>query len=286
MKKTILFIALVAITITACAPSKPPEPKVDRVAIVEGQINTLANQLEQLRRAIDDNADSMDEIRDEILQQLREISADSAKIAVKFDNVEGDMSAIRERLDDTEYRINDLRQELNNQRVQRTGTEYTRPTGAPDRFYNTTGDQASGDADSSGQLGNANPLPGNEQEAYDMAYNDYLRGDYAMAINGFRDYLNRYENGTKIVDARFNLAEALFNQGDFESALEEYDTYILNYPNNPRTVNARYKKALSFLESNQTPSGVILLRQIISQYPDSNEARLASDKLRSLGLNP
>jgi tol-pal system protein YbgF len=181
--------------------------------------------------------------------------------------------------------MSNLRKEVNSLRISRTGTEYTRPTGTTERYETDTPYENGTEAGGAGQQG-AESMPSNERDAYQMAYNDFLRGEYAMAIEGFRNYLASYPQGNNRENARYYLAEALFNQGDFEGAVEEYDTFILNHPDSPLLVNAKYKKALSFLESNQTPSGVILLRQIINQYPESNESRLASEKLRSLGLNP
>lgn len=283
MKKYILLLMVVTLAISACGPTQPPEPKVDRVAILENKVATIMADLDNLKRAIEQNSDAMDSVRDEIVQQLRDIAANSAKVSVKFDNFNTQLDAIRERLDDSEYRIADVRKEISTLRVNRVGTEYTRPTGTPERTF----DLNDPDSYQSGVDPNANTqVATNETDAYEIPYNDFLRGDYVMAANGFRDYLNTYQEGAKREDARFNLAESLFNQGAFEGALEEYDTFILEYPNSTKAIQARYKKALSFLESNQTPSGVILLRQIINQYPESNEARLASEKLRSLGLNP
>lgn len=284
MKKILITSVLIALVVAACGPTKPAEPKVDRVTVLENKTSSIMAEIDQIRRALVANGEAMDELRDTILEQLRDISADSARISVKFDTVESRLDAITERLDDSEFRLSNLRKEVNSLRISRTGTEFTRPSGTAERMDSQFGDPS---LDSSSQAEEVRTaMPADDREAYEMAYNDYLRGDYALAASGFRTYLQNFPSAAEAEQARFNLAESLFNLGDFEGALEEYDTFILNHPDSPQAVNARYKKALSFLESNQTPSGVILLRQIINQYPESNESRLAAEKLRSLGLNP
>ena len=101
-----------------------------------------------------------------------------------------------------------------------------------------------------------------------------------------RQFLQRFPDAEKADDAQFYVGECLYNLGDYQTAVEAYDAVIQRYSDSQYVVSATYKKALSFLNANQTAQGVILLQQLIINYPDSNEARLARDKLRSLGLNP
>ena len=280
LKSAIVTMLLLTIIIGGCA-SGPKKEEVDRFALIEQQLARILAELSTLQGNTRTNATAVAELREEVTEALNEIRTDGARSSVKLDTLENKISALTERIEDSELRITNMRKEITSLRISRTGTMFARPAGVDD-------DPTSDPDDPTQTPAGDQPLvsSSSEVEAYQISYSDYLRGEFNLAASGFRNYLRDFPNGSKVEDAQFFLAESLYNIGDYEAAVEEYDAFALRFPESPNVINATYKKGLAFLDSNQTAQGVILLQQLIRKYPDSNEARLAREKLRNLGLNP
>lgn len=283
-KISALAILVIAVLLaTGCASSGPKQEEVNRMNILEAQLARILADLNELQTSSRNNSAAVAALRDEIRGQLDNIRSEGTKSLVKLETMEAKVDALVERMDDSELRISNIKKDITSLRIGRTGTAYTRPSGtSPDYQNNTVQDDPVRTNDDGGEI----TSPSNESESYQLSYNEFLRGEFGAAVTGFRNYLTNYPEGSQRQEAQFYLAECLYNLSNFESAVEEYDVLIIRYPGSPHLVNATYKKGLAFLESNQTAQGVILLKQLIRKYPETNEARLASNKLKNLGLTP
>ncbi len=58
-----------------------------------------------------------------------------------------------------------------------------------------------------------------------------------------------------------------------------------DYPGGEKAGPAYLKKGLALLELNRTADAVIQLNHVITAYPQSEEARIARDRLEGLGLS-
>jgi tol-pal system protein YbgF len=279
---TICALALLPLLAGACASSGPKAERVDRMTLMEQHMARISAEIAELRQQNRENADDVEELRKLLDGNLEELRTEFARYSVKVDSIDSSLGSIKEKVDDSEMRITNLRKEINELRYTRTYGGYSRPDEtvpgaetqpATDRTEETTGGEAG--------------RPGlGESDSYQAAYADFVRGEYSLALTGFREFLRAYPGSDRADAAQFYIGECLYNLGEFEAAVEEYDAVILHYATSQFKLTATYKKALSFLNSNQTAQGVILLQQLIRQYPDSNEARLARQRLSSLGLNP
>ena len=279
-----LLVLPLLLNLTACA-SGPKKEEVDRLSIIESQLARILADLSVLQSATRSNNEAVAQLRKDVEEQITNLRTDRAKDTVKLDTIELRINALAERLDDAELRLTNMNKEITSLKISRSGTVFARPTDSdtlsPDDPNLNDPDSDSPDSDTTER-----PAAGTEAEMYQFAYSDYLRSDFQLAVTGFRNYLLAYPAGSRAEEAQFYLAESLYNQGDFDGAVEEYDKHLERFPESPNRINAMYKKGLAFLESNQTAQGVILLQQLVSRYPNSIEARLAREKLRSLGLNP
>lgn len=250
------------------------------MTLIEMRLSQIAEELSSLRELADQNSSAIAALNDELQDSFQNLRTENAKNSVLLETLDRKFEAIAERVDDSEVRIGTIRKELNSIQLSRQGTSYGRP-------IESGGTDTRDDSTDSGTGDQTRPVtPSNETEAFQVPYSDYLRGQFGFAVAGFRNYLRNYPEGARSEEAHFYLAESLYSLEDYEGSVEEYDILIRAYPNSPNRVNAIYKKGLAFLNSNQTAQGVILLQQLINRYPDTNEARLAREKLRTLGLNP
>lgn len=277
MRKYLLLsgILVLALLLAACGSNRKKTEEVDRMLLLEQQISRIAADLTELQLQSRQNGKVIEQLQEGLSGGMSEVRGDTARLSVKLDELQAKMQTLSERVEDSELRLGNIRRELNGLRYSRYNP-YARPA---DR---DAADNAVGDAVEDPEVDAGTPA--GEAEAYQAAYADYLRGEYDLAMSSFREFLRSFPASDRADDAQYFVGECLYNIGDYESAVEEFDTIIFNYPDSQYKVSATYKKALSFLNSNQTAQGVILLQQLIREFPNTNEARLAQEQLRTLGL--
>ena len=118
---------------------------------------------------------------------------------------------------------------------------------------------------------------------YASAYADFSKGNYPLAVQGFEEYAQRYADTELADNAMYWIGECNFSQGSYKSAVEAFDVMLEKYPQSDKAAAANLKKALAFVQLNQIGQGIEQLRFVTSTYPGTDEARIAADRLQSLG---
>lgn len=116
-------------------------------------------------------------------------------------------------------------------------------------------------------------------EAYNLAYNDYVRGNYDLALIGFQNFLTQFPTSSLQPSAQYWLGESYFYQKEYERAVEMFETLRQRYPRNDKVPTALLKEGYSYLEMGQKRKAKDSLKRVIEQFPFSNEASLAKEKL-------
>jgi tol-pal system protein YbgF len=129
------------------------------------------------------------------------------------------------------------------------------------------------------------PPPENPRDLYQSAYNDYLSGNYDLAILGFRRYLEAFPETDLADNAAYWIAESNFSQRKYSQAIKEFDDILQAYPRSDKTPSIMLKKGYSYLEMGQREQGLVQLRSVIRQFPETDEANLARQRLVSLGVD-
>jgi len=139
-------------------------------------------------------------------------------------------------------------------------------------------------------LTNRSLSPAGEQEtplspraAFNLAYNDYLKGNYNVAVPAFDAFIKRYPESRLVPQAIYWKGEIFYSKASYEKALDFFNKVIDSYPKSEKVSKALLKAGFSYLELNQAVKGRRSLEQILLRFPDSNEASLSRDTLDSLG---
>jgi tol-pal system protein YbgF len=122
------------------------------------------------------------------------------------------------------------------------------------------------------------------EELYRSAYEDYMRGNYDLAAQGFRDYMERWPSTELTDNALYWIGECLDAQGEPEEALEIFTRVLDDYPTSDKAAAAQLKKGLLYLKMDDQAQGVVHLQYVVYEYPGTREADLARERLKSLGL--
>ncbi len=128
------------------------------------------------------------------------------------------------------------------------------------------------------------PLPPNlsPQEIYNMAYADYLKGNFDLAIDGFKIYLDNFSQSPFADNALYWIGECYFSQKKFEEAIARYNELILNYPIGDKVPAAYLHKGLSLMELGQKEEALSVFRLLVSKYPLEEETKIAQEKIKEL----
>jgi tol-pal system protein YbgF len=120
------------------------------------------------------------------------------------------------------------------------------------------------------------------QEAYSVAYNDYLKGNYDLAVDSFKLYRQQFPDSPLADNALYWIGECRFSQRKFLEAIDSFDELILAYPQGDKAAAAHLKKGLSFVELGRKPEALAALKILVAKYPLEEESRIAQDKIREL----
>jgi tol-pal system protein YbgF len=150
----------------------------------------------------------------------------------------------------------------------------------------TTGQAARGSVNPGawGINDNSPATEADQEEAFRAAYQDFTRGDYDRALTGFQEFQRRFPKSPLTANSDYFMGECLFSQQRHQEAVEAFTRAIAEKPDGDRVAAAYLKKGLSLLALKQTAQGVIQLQHVIESYPRTEEARIATERLRSLGL--
>jgi len=125
---------------------------------------------------------------------------------------------------------------------------------------------------------------GNEQEAYQQAF-DLLRAlRYDKATQAFRQFLNDYPDGRYAHIAQYWLAETSYHTRKYDTAVKDYQTLIDTYPNSPKRADALLKIGYSQYELKLFDKSKTVLEQLIQSYPGTTEAGQADNLLQKIRL--
>lgn len=120
------------------------------------------------------------------------------------------------------------------------------------------------------------------QQIYQTAYQDYVNKNYELSILGFREFLTRSPKSPLADNAQYWIGESYYSLNKFNEAMVEFSRVIENYPNSAKKYAALLKKGYSLLELRRTDEGTKELQNLIKMYPQTEEAKLADAKLKSI----
>ena len=121
-----------------------------------------------------------------------------------------------------------------------------------------------------------------EDQLYNTAYLDFTRGKYDVAISEFRRYLGSFSQTDNADNAQYWIGECFYSLGKLDSAEAGFRQVIISCPRGNKVPAAEYKLGLVYLAQNRKPEGTNQLGKVVKEYPGTNEAKLAQDRLRTL----
>lgn len=120
-------------------------------------------------------------------------------------------------------------------------------------------------------------------EIYARATNDYMSSNRLdLAIEGFREVVQKYPDSPEAANAQFQIGEALYQQGKFREAIPEYQKLIATYKSSQRLADAYYAQGACYQALNQTANAKNMFETVKRLFPGSLPAMMADQKLQNL----
>ena len=120
------------------------------------------------------------------------------------------------------------------------------------------------------------------EDLYAKAKQSFDKGEYENARKLFQSFLKKYPKSKKGDNAQFWLGEIYYREKWYEKAILEYQKVIEGYPKGNKTPSALLKQGFAFLNLDDTANARLILKELIRKYPDSNEAKIAKNKLKAI----
>lgn len=204
--------------------------------------------------------------------RMAQVLQSEADMQVRLDELSTQIEQLQARLEDTNYRLAQLSQQIatTNQELRafRTQAEATAPR-----------EPAESDSPP------PRPGPLDPEALYQQAYDDYLRGNYDLAIASFEEYLENFPNTDLADNATYWIGESHYRQEKFRQAIEQFERVLRRYPRSEKAPGALLKKGYAYLELGERSQGIVQLQYVIREHPSSDEAEIARDRLRALGVD-
>jgi tol-pal system protein YbgF len=123
------------------------------------------------------------------------------------------------------------------------------------------------------------PAVGDPNQLYDQATQDLTQGRYALALQGFRDFVRRFPAAELSDNAQYGVGECFFAQSRFDSAAVEYARVESGWAKGDRVPAALYKLALSRERLGMADASKKTFEDLVKRFPNSGEAQLARERL-------
>jgi tol-pal system protein YbgF len=251
----------------------------EQLGQIQKDLSDVQQRLKRVEREQRESLEKMAALEASVAGEDRVTRADFADIKMAAQENSRHLAVLREQVAETNTRLDRMSHEFQetrelSRRLSDLGTAGIERPG--------TGGEGTGDRPGPGPGADAVPDP---EALYNAAYADFSKGNYALAISGFEEYAERFPESDLSDNALYWVGECHFSQGSFELAVESFDRLLEKYPESDRAAGSDLKKGLAFLEQNQVGKAIVQLRYVLTTYPSTDEARIARDKLVSLGAS-
>jgi len=118
-----------------------------------------------------------------------------------------------------------------------------------------------------------------ENELYAKAKAQFDNGELDASREEFQQYLKRFPKSPSADAAQFWVGEIYYRQKWYEKAILEYQKVIENYPKGNKIQAALLKQGFSFFNLGDKANGRLVLKELVTKYPNTNEAKIAKQKL-------
>jgi tol-pal system protein YbgF len=258
--------------------------------LIYEDLQRLAQQVVRLEEKIEQNSEdikALQKILEDLLALSRSFQSEQASLKEDQRQIPPQFQIITSKLDALNRNLNIFSEELREIKK----IVQTPPLPAPDEQAKKGKTEIAGEE--KGETEQTEEQAGEEaqtqelaqlspQEVYNIAYSDYLKGNYQLAVDGFKLFLEQFSDSPVADDAAYWIGECFFSQGQYKEAASQFTELILNFPEGDKIPAAYLKKGLCLLELENKDEALAVFKLLISKYPFEEETKLAQEKIKEI----
>ncbi len=241
----------------------------EEIIRLQSDVLQMQQQVHQLQKSVDDGNGTLKTLLEQLIDETNTTNRALEQLialarAQKDEGVRGvnelkqEFQTLSIKLDDTNNRLVGLYQKIEENQAKIESRRLSVPT----------------------EPGGPKP-----DQVYSLAYNDYLSGNYELAMTGFRDFLVTYPESEYADNAAYYLGVCEQVQGHPDKAIQAFDEVINLYPKGDLTPSAYYKKAQVQQEQQLNEDAIDTLKKLVTLFPESQEAVNAGPQLEKMGVD-
>ncbi len=267
-------ILLLLAPVAACSSSED-------TALLSREITDVQRSVDRLQTEVIDKSD-LQAMQQSMQEMTNKNMRSNADLAQKVEELQEQIEALYASLEVTTRRLQTISQELAMARSQ-AGVEVVLPPVVAVPSAGGGGASPDGNATARGGTAAAGGAA-SPDELYRSAYEDYMRGNYDLAADGFAEYLRRWPDTELADNALYWIGECYDAEDKPEEAIATFTKVLEEYPTSDKAAAAQLKKGLIYLKMGDQGQGVVNLQYVVYEHPGTREADLAREQLQSLGL--
>ncbi len=242
-------------------------------------IQALKLQVQELTALLKKNQADLQELKDQVKllgDLIRKTQAEQVSLKDDFRNIPVQFQLLSSKLEEVQFQtaiLNDILQAVQN---------LTPPA--------RTDEKAARGAKPQPAKGEPQPAETKKpavvnipaQEMYNNAYGDYLKGNYSLAIDSFKLFLQQYPNTPLSDNALYWIGECHYSQEQYQEAVDAFNELLISYPAGDKVPAAYLKKGMSLVQLGRKDEALATFKLLTAKYPTQEEARLAQQKINEL----
>jgi tol-pal system protein YbgF len=275
------LIAAVALGATACVTSSDMQR-------LQSQIGELQDQVAQLKRTAS-SKEEMQNVNTKIAEQTQTLLKSNATLVAKVDQIEERQNNAQGSVEQTNYRIDRIAQQVT--QAQHDLDELRASIGRltpPPVAAATPGIPAGAPAVTpTTPMSEVTVAPDNSEgptATYQAAYRDYQRGNFDLAIAGFKEFIAKYPKSDLVDNSAYWIGECFYSQKKYRDSIAQFDSVVNDYPRSEKVPSALLKKGYAYISLGEKAQGIVQLQYVVHEHPKSPEASKARDELKRLGV--
>lgn len=274
--RSTLALAVLAAAVPAVAQNREHQQMSAELRMLQEHTQQLALTLAQIGDALKALNARLDASDKEAQQRF----ADQKLLIQKLSD---DVSAVRERSQDTDTRLRKVADEVEALRSTITSLPSLISGAAPAPTPETGAIDPTAPASPLPPASQASTIGLSPSRMLDTAKSDYFSGSYASAVSGFESLLKTFPTSEAAAEAQFMLGETYSQQKRYPDAVNAYTAAIQKFPRSMWVPEAYYKRGKA-QESLGTPEAArASYEMLLKTYPDTPSAGLAKQALDRLG---
>jgi tol-pal system protein YbgF len=279
---TRLAIAAIGVLALAARPAAQNREHQQQAA----ELRILQEQQQQLTLAISQLADALKTLNSRLDAKLDEAAAATRKgfadqeLSVR--NMSGDLSAIRERTQETDTRIRTLRDEIDALRTTISNLSISSHAAPPP----VDGVDPAAAPGAPPTVSAAPPVTPPASTAglspvrmLESAKSDYYAGQWTLALSGFEGLVRAFPRSEAAGEAQFYIGETNYAQNKWREAIDAYGVVLQTYRTSSTVPDAYFKRGRAYAQTGQPDAAREMWEAVIKAFPESDAARLAKQDL-------